>query len=38
MQRRATETVREAYDAFNSGDLDALMEFFSPDVEMDVPR
>jgi ketosteroid isomerase-like protein len=35
--QRAIETIREAYDAYNRGDLDALVDFFAPDAEMEVP-
>jgi ketosteroid isomerase-like protein len=31
------EVIRSAYDAFNRGDLDALMEFYSSDAEQEVP-
>jgi ketosteroid isomerase-like protein len=32
-----TEIVQAAYDAFNEGNLDALIEWYSPDAEQVVP-
>src|SRR5688500_10643517 len=32
------ETMKQVLDAFNRHDLDAIMEFFSEDCSLDVPR
>jgi ketosteroid isomerase-like protein len=37
MSQANVELVRRAYDAFNEGDLDGLMECYSPDAEQIVP-
>jgi ketosteroid isomerase-like protein len=36
MSRQNVETVRRAYEAFNSGDLDARLEYFRADAEYDI--
>jgi ketosteroid isomerase-like protein len=37
MSQAALAVVRRAYDAFNEGDLDGLMECYSPDAEQLAP-
>lgn len=37
MSQKNVELVRKMYDAFNRGDLDALIEGFSPDAEQVTP-
>jgi ketosteroid isomerase-like protein len=36
MSRENVEIVRKAYDAFNESGVDALLEYFHPDLEYDV--
>ena len=37
-QSISVETVKTILDAFNAHDLDAIMEFFSDDCSLDMPR
>ena len=37
-QSISVETVKAILDAFNAHDLDAIMEFFSDDCSLDMPR
>jgi ketosteroid isomerase-like protein len=37
MSQPNVELIRRAYDAFNEGDLDALIECYSPDAEQVAP-
>jgi ketosteroid isomerase-like protein len=37
MSQTSVDIVRRAYDAFNEGDLDGLMECYSPDAEQVAP-
>ena len=37
MSQTDVEIIRRAYDAFNEGDLDALIECYSPDAEQVAP-
>ena len=37
MAQATVEVIRRAYDAFNRGDLDALIECYSTDAEQEVP-
>jgi ketosteroid isomerase-like protein len=37
MSQASVDIIRRAYDAFNEGDLDGLMEFYSPDAEQEAP-
>ncbi len=36
MSREAVDVVQRAYDAYNADDLDALIELYAPDAEMEV--
>jgi ketosteroid isomerase-like protein len=37
MSQEPVETVREIFDAFNSGDIERIIAFMDPDVEAEVP-
>ena len=36
MSRESIDVIRAAYDAYNDGDLDRLIDLYSPDAEMEI--